>query len=583
MSNINLKKIVWLLLPAIFIGLFLVSSCTEEKEVIVEVEKIVRDTVLIDVVAVDTINANPDSVATGQTMSFTVQVTTQPGVGSLTYNWFATAGEFENATGDTGVWKSPDDPGVVTITVHASDGSFIGMGSLLVGVGMYVPTATPYFLADMACSACHQSKHDGWAMTNHSHAWQTLQESGHAQDFCIPCHTVGYEPTPNSGNSGYDEAAIEKFRNVQCENCHGPASDHVGNGTPDPTKITVDYSAELCATCHQGTHHPFFDEWVTSPHNFDNPRLGSCMGCHEGVAASIRLSGESAAYPLGAGNFYGGGSIAERPDTAEVSAQPHTCATCHNPHSKENPHQLRTVREVQLVTANGESPVVDEGGVGRLCMQCHHARRAPEPQIQNGYAHFGPHANPQADMLKAASAYQGVADPSFPWAGPSHLLVQNSCKTCHLNMVEFGGGPGGEAVKGHTFLPTVEACANCHGPISDFDDIPALEDFDGDGTVEGVQSEVLGLIHLLEDALIADGLDTTGVGFEGALGDTNISTFKQREAGYNLVFVEDDKSMGVHNPDYVVQLLQQSIKHLTGSLPKNSAIVRNENQVVGNW
>ncbi|MEZ4762264.1 MAG: hypothetical protein R3C26_03340 [Calditrichia bacterium] len=48
----------------------------------------------------------------------------------------------------------------------------------------------------------------------------------------------------------------------------------------------------------------------------------------------------------------------------------------------------------------------------------------------------------------------------------------------------------------------------------------ALEDFDGDGSIEGIQSEVNGLIHLIEDALIATGLDTTGLGFEGALGDT---------------------------------------------------------------
>ncbi|NIT60796.1 MAG: hypothetical protein GWN00_32700, partial [Aliifodinibius sp.] len=65
--------------------------------------------------------------------------------------------------------------------------------------------------------------------------------------------------------------------------------------------------------------------------------------------------------------------------------------------------------------------------------------------------------------------------------------------------------------------PTVEACEQCHGPITDFDEIMALEDFDGDGNVEGVQSEVEGLSDLLVEALVADGLDTLGVGVEGAL------------------------------------------------------------------
>ena len=44
-----------------------------------------------------------------------------------------------------------------------------------------------------------------------------------------------------------------------------------------------------------------------------------------------------------------------------------------------------------------------------------------------------------------------------------------------------------------------------------------------------------------------------------------------RESGYNLVFVEADGSHGMHNADYAIQLLQQSIKKLTGSLPAGTA------------
>ena len=185
-------------------------------------------------------------------------------------------------------------------------------------------------------------------------------------------------------------------------------------------------------------------------------------------------------------------------------------------------------------------------------------------------------------MLKAESIFFGVADPSFPWAGPSHLNVENSCKTCHLATREFGGGPGGAAVVGHEFIPKPEACVGCHGPITEFTDILALEDFDGDGTIEGVQDEVLGLLDLLEEAIIATGLDTTG-GFLGAIGDTSISTVLQREAGWNWAFIEEDKSKGVHNPDFAVQVLQQTILYVGGTLPKNTTIVRNENEVVGSW
>jgi len=260
--------------------------------------------------------------------------------------------------------------------------------------------------------------------------------------------------------------------------------------------------------------------------------------------------------------------------------QPNVCETCHDPHSVDNQKQLRTIANVPLVTANGESPVITEGGSVKLCVHCYHARRNAESQIEKGYGHFGPHANPQADMAKGKSGYHGVADTNFPWTGPSHLLVQNSCKTCRLDMQEFHGTT---AITGHKFPPTVIACRGCHGPINSFDDIPARDDFAGNDLVEGVQTEVHGLIELLQDALIEDGLDTTGVGFEGALGDTTISTYKQREAGWNLVFVEDDKSSGVRNPEYAVQLLQQSIQYLTGNPVPNAIMVHEENQVVGHW
>ncbi|RMH79674.1 MAG: hypothetical protein D6681_19015 [Calditrichaeota bacterium] len=570
-------------LMAVLVSLGLFPGCETEKEVVKTVEVVVHDTVFVEIISVDTIFATPDSITEGGSIRLTARVTTATDLDSLTFYWFADAGSFDTNQGDTVTWRAPDDPGVYTVSVHVTGGDYIGVGKRHIGVGMYVPTTTPYYLGAATCQSCHADKHQEWAETGHAHAWQTLQESGHAQEYCFPCHSVGYEPEPFTGNSGYDEAPVARFVNVQCENCHGPGSEHISGQVPDPTQIQVDWTVQVCGKCHQGEHHPYVEEWENSPHNFDPSFFATqnpfCQGCHEGVAAAVRLSGDLS-------SFYGGGVIADRPDTSEVPLLPVGCQTCHDPHSDANPGQLRTVAEVHLVTANGESPVITEGGVGKLCMQCHHARRAPESQIQNGYAHFGPHANPQADMLKGASAYHGVADPGFNWAGPSHLLVQNSCKTCHLNTVEYPG-PGGSAVTGHEFRPTVEACANCHGPITDFDDIPALDDFDGDGVVEGVQSEVQGLLDLLEVALVdsfaARGVDTTGIGLLGVLGDTTLSTFKEREAGYNWAFVHEDKSKGIHNPDYAVQLLQQSYRHLTGQPVPNARMVESDNSVAVKW
>lgn len=587
MRQLTCKKFVTATIFGLFATMLLFSSCENEKTVIETV--VVRDTVetIVSIISVDEVYAEPDSISQGGTITLAAQLTLGPEAGNITLKWFADAGTLDKSEGDTVVWKAPDDPGAYTVSVHATDGDYIGVGTRRIGVGMYAPTVTPYYLGDVSCMSCHQDQHNKWAETGHSNAWETLQNSGHPQSFCNPCHAVGFEG--EIGNSGYDEAPIEKFVNVQCENCHGAASDHIAGAAPDPTKVHVGYEVEQCGKCHDGSHHPFLTEWENSPHNFDSNFFavtrGSCGGCHEGVAAAIRLSGKSASQPLDV--FYGSGTVAERADTSTFAYSNVGCITCHDPHNDENPGQIRTVADVPLVTANGASPVITEGGVGKLCMHCHHARRGPDDQVVNGYSHFGPHANPQADMMLGASAYHGVADASFPWADPSHLSVQNSCKTCHIQTAEYVPGTG--AKTGHTFLPSVEACVNCHGQIAEFSDIMALEDFDGDGSVEGVQHEVNGLMDFLEAELFASivnrGQDTTGYSNDLAhfLGVDTLTTLVEREAGYNWVFIHDDKSHGIHNPDYAVQLLQQSIQHLTGTPVPNAAIMDGTRKVTAQW
>lgn len=512
------------------------------------------------------------SITTGASISLTATVSTTGKAGEVVLYWHAEEGSLSEEFGDTVTWKAPDDEGTYAVTVHASDGTYIGIGVRPFGVGAYTPTVTPYYVGGETCSQCHTDEPAEWAETGHAEAWEALQESGHAASYCNKCHTVDqYEV---AGNAGYDDVPIAKFENVQCENCHGPGSDH--KSSLSKADITVSFDAATCGSCHNGEHHPTYDEWTSSAHNTVGFQagIGSCQGCHEGVAAAIRLEGDLT-------TFYSGGDVG-RPDTSERALAPISCAVCHEPHDATNEHQLRTVADVALVEANGENPIITDGGNGKLCMQCHHARRAAETQLDEGYAHFGPHPNPQADMLAASSGYEGVAETGFPWATPTHLYIENSCVTCHIHEHEYGG-PAEPAVTGHDYEPTVEACATCHGTISDFDEIMARDDFDGDGTVEGVEDEVKGLLDLLEAALVADGLDTTGVGMEGALGDTSRSTYKQREAGYNWVFLEEDKSHGIHNPDYAIQLLQQSYKYLTGSLPLNAVPHYGDRRVVIDW
>jgi len=131
---------------------------------------------------------------------------------------------------------------------------------------------------------------------------------------------------------------------------------------------------------------------------------------------------------------------------------------------------------------------------------------------------------------------------------------------------------------GHTFSMTykdaatntvdlVDVCIKCHGPIKEFNF--ARKDYDGDGLIDGVQTEVQHLLDKLSRMLpnstyradgnyTADGLVKTSVSVK-----TNWPT-QFLQAAWNWQFVNVEGSHGVHNAPYAVGLIKASIADLTG-------------------
>jgi hypothetical protein len=119
----------------------------------------------------------------------------------------------------------------------------------------------------------------------------------------------------------------------------------------------------------------------------------------------------------------------------------------------------------------------------------------------------------------------------------------------------------------------VAACAPCHGSIKSFDDIMAKFDYDEDGTIEGTRHEVEGLIETLDkllpprsqanvhpDTVIRRNYDWR----RPNLTPEEVAKRKAyTKAWYNLLFVEEDGSMGVHNAGYAIALLRRSIASIT--------------------
>jgi len=521
-----------------------------------------------------TVTTSSPTVVSGNPVTVTASATGGTG-GALQFSWSAAAGRFSNPGAASTQWIAPDEGGVFSLSCVVTDDVNVGINSTDVTVSQYVPTDTPSYRGAEVCAGCHSEEgvlggdqYTTWSQSRHAHAIESLAAIG--QDMnknCVVCHTVGtygLNADPSLDNGGYDDTAVVRLQGVQCENCHGPGSQHPN---PNFSSVEVSMEASVCGQCHTDEHHPTYDEWLESGHSMivasPAPRA-SCAKCHNGLESWRYLDD-----PL---NYV--------PPTEDFTdAVPQTCPVCHDPHGNDNPGMLRNASVTDVVLPN--AILQPNGGAGRLCMSCHNGRRQDFDvidQIDNGSSHFGPHHSVQGDMISGVNAYEDVS-PSLTFISSKHILVQDACVTCHTHPHEGDLANGIPNFTGHNFEPTVEACQPCHGELSDFSDVLAKEDYDGNGMIEGVQVEVAGLKDILEQTII-DASTTPEAkaaleeDFEGNLGDTTITTKPQREAGYNWAFVEFDGSSGVHNAAYAIQLLQQSILYLDpNALPDTAPVL----------
>jgi hypothetical protein len=99
------------------------------------------------------------------------------------------------------------------------------------------------FAGSNTCADCHTEAASVYENTPHSHATETLvKRSDPPRDFdpeCLSCHATGWEPQRyfpfESGFVSLKETPT--LVGNGCENCHGPAAEHVAaeNGEVDTT------------------------------------------------------------------------------------------------------------------------------------------------------------------------------------------------------------------------------------------------------------------------------------------------------------------------------------------------------------
>lgn len=144
------------------------------------------------------------------------------------------------------------------------------------------------FMGAKVCAECHQSAYDIWESSEHAQATASLRK-GRPEEAetwidrtydpeCLCCHATGWDAeTAQEYQDGFIEmATTPHLAGNQCENCHGPGSEHVKleadwkkNGGAMSPELTSTRTAvrvtkaqaekKVCLKCHDFDNSPKFD------------------------------------------------------------------------------------------------------------------------------------------------------------------------------------------------------------------------------------------------------------------------------------------------------------------------------------
>lgn len=417
---------------------------------------------------------------------------------------------------------------------------------------------------EITCGTCHASAEANWGGTAHADAWESLQGSGHAQSFCENCHAISQLGNSAQADGAWTTTMDERYVNVQCESCHGAGQAHIDSpdGTTSPLvlpSLAVD-SINGCAQCHNGSHHPYAEQWELSRHSnvtgFAAARP-ECASCHRGQTTLLSWGFT--------------GNYVEK-DAAEHL--PVTCGVCHDPHAKNYEGQTRFPVDVPDITSH-------------LCARCHDRRTEPDAGSSHGLA---PHA-PESGLIVGTA---GWFAPNMP-AQPGDIVATHGtaanpklCTTCHVNMYEVTDPATDDFLfqaVGHTFqgIPCVDASgiptgatdcaifgaaglterdwqgctgAGCHG--ADVAAQSAL--FAATGNISSQAQIVINLLALIPQTELDPATEVMTVG-KGSLFNANLAAFPKNEVDWDddLTMVnytrEDMTGTTTHNPFLIQSLL----------------------------
>lgn len=413
-----------------------------------------------------------------------------------------------------------------------------------------------------ACAECHENIYNQESKTPHSHAWQTLKNiHQEANANCVVCHTVGFGlPTGFKA-----ELTTPHLAGVQCENCHGPAAAHAANEMDLTKRPRPELAGQVCGGCHNTSHTPTFDEWKSSGHfavvEDMNPagRISACGRCHSGSARLALREGKNPAVAV--------------TNDANVGI---TCVVCHDPHETHvwtnvltrvvETNQLRyPVASTNYFTLSTSATFSNRTDIN-VCAQCHNDRGAAWDS-----AGRPPHHSPQYNLLLgtvgllpgngAGTNFINCATNSRPAAHGT--LIEKQCVSCHMPTRAYvdEAHPG---MTGHSFrVESYESCTECHS-------LPELlQDFTGLVIVSRMQQLKTALDQwattkapvalrtkygkLAWEYTVPGELSTGSPGPSSS--EQNQIPPRIKYARFNLYIINNDGSLGTHNAQHILALL----------------------------
>jgi hypothetical protein len=441
---------------------------------------------------------------------------------SWTLDTSGAAGSAAALTGATAQFPSftPDVIGTYVVTETVSGRTM----NVYAGTWQGEMTAS----SQVECLECHTNPNIApdvftpWEGTAHYSAMQRKIDGEGGQSFteaCLPCHTVGNDRSAK--NDGFDDveatsgwtfpaqdqpgnwAALEAVPNlgqlagIQCESCHGPqagtpAGPHANSTNPD-LAARIKWSTEVCATCHQESP-SYYDaaQWAQGPHadlglavsegSVENsPDAADCGRCHTAQGYARYVKGLAQGYyahltsdgnPLSTANTVATAGEMTTFGMGAAEVQPETCPACHDPHSAQNPSQLRLYDAIAALPSGLTN--VSGMGAGAVCLTCHSSRDGEHSdfatQVADGSGILGPgaltgfsapHAASQGDVYFGFNAYFGSRyDPS------PHMAVTGTCAGCHF-AVTTASEQAAKQTSNHSFVVDETICAACHSASLD--------------------------------------------------------------------------------------------------------------------